>query len=340
MKYRAYFLEFLTPVHFADNNFGGDLEKASFYCSADTYFSAICSEANLISKEILQSIMEKFEQRKLAISSLFPYYYSAQNDDLQLYLPKIYLSVDNLSKIDSYSEQKKYSRLWKQNDKEDFIRISEIKNWLQSINDKEVYSIDNPIFAIENTMEKVACRGQESLPYFVNSYKFNDNAGLYFILGYEDDDDAIIMEKIIESLGYSGIGGKKSSGYGKYKFFRNPKILNGEISKYRDVLILTKMINMDMSVNRGRKLCIAPLLPRKEDVKYISVGNYKIVKRSGFIYDQNTHNKKRKNNLYMLAEGSCLMKYLEGMILKEEYEGISYPIYRNGMGMFVGIDYE
>mgnify|MGYP006883762791 CR=1 FL=1 len=30
MKYRAYFLEFLTPVHFADNNFGGDLEKASF----------------------------------------------------------------------------------------------------------------------------------------------------------------------------------------------------------------------------------------------------------------------------------------------------------------------
>lgn len=77
MKYRAYFLEFLTPVHFADNNFGGDLEKASFYCSADTYFSAICSEANLISKEILQSIMEKFEQRKLAISSLFPYYYSA-----------------------------------------------------------------------------------------------------------------------------------------------------------------------------------------------------------------------------------------------------------------------
>lgn len=30
MKYRIYFLEFLTPVHFADNNFGGDLEKASF----------------------------------------------------------------------------------------------------------------------------------------------------------------------------------------------------------------------------------------------------------------------------------------------------------------------
>lgn len=210
MKYRAYFLEFLTPVHFADNNFGGDLEKASFYCSADTYFSAICSEANLISKEILQSIMEKFEQRKLAISSLFPYYYSTDDDDLQLYLPKIYLSVDNLSKIDSYLEQKKYSRLYKQNDKEDFIRVSEIKNWLQSINNKEPYIIDNPIFAIENTMEKVACRGQESLPYFVNSYKFNDNAGLYFILGYEDDDDAIIMEKIIESLGYSGIGGKKA----------------------------------------------------------------------------------------------------------------------------------
>jgi CRISPR-associated protein Csm4 len=132
MKYRAYFLEFLTPVHFADNNFGGDLEKASFYCSADTYFSAICSEANLISKEILQSIIEKFEQRKLAISSLFPYYYSAPNDDLQLYLPKIYLSVDNLSKIDSYPEQKKYSRLWKQNDKEN-LKIDNINEYMRSL---------------------------------------------------------------------------------------------------------------------------------------------------------------------------------------------------------------
>ena len=124
------------------------------------------------------------------------------------------------------------------------------------------------------------------------------------------------------------------------KFFDDFIELSETDSIYKDDLILTKMINMDMSVNRGRKLCIAPLLPKKEDVKYISVGNYKIVKRSGFIYDQNTHNKKRKNNLYMLAEGSCLMKYLEGMMLKEEYEGISYPIYRNGMGMFVGIDYE
>ena len=53
---------------------------------------------------------------------------------------------------------------------------------------------------------------------------------------------------------------KKSSGYGKYKFFRNPKILNGEVSKYRDVLILTKMINMDMSVNRGKKIMYSTII--------------------------------------------------------------------------------
>lgn len=336
MNYKIYFLKFLTPVHFADSKFGGDLDKASFYCSADTYFNAICSEANLISKEIVNNIIEKFEQRELVISSLFPYYYSSVDDDLQLYLPKMCIPVDNLSNINSYSEQKKYSRLLKKNNQQEFIRVSEIKKWIKSNNDKQLYCIENPVFAITNTMEKVACRQKEPLPYFVNSYKFNHNAGLYFILGYKDEIDVEIIEPIIKSLGYSGIGGKKSSGYGKYEFFDDAIELNEDNSIYKDDLLLTKMIN----TNNGIKLCIAPVLPKQEDVQYITVGNYKLAKHSGFIYDQNTHNKKRKNIVYMLAEGSCLMKSLTGIMLKEDYEGISYPIYRNGMGMFVGIDYE
>lgn len=62
MKYRVYFLEFLTPVHFADNNFDGDLEKASFYCSADTYFSAICSEANLFLRKYYKVLLKNLSR--------------------------------------------------------------------------------------------------------------------------------------------------------------------------------------------------------------------------------------------------------------------------------------
>ena len=336
MKYRLYTLKFSTPVHFADSDFGGNLEKTSISCSADTYFNALCFEASRQSNELVEKIIDLFSHKKLQLSSLFPYHKDEKNDELELYLPKPYFNTDKLSEIDSYDAQKIYSNKLKKINKVPYIRASELKSWLHSLNTTNLSEITNPLFAVKRTDTKVFCRAEEAMPYFISSYHFNKNMGLYFILGFEDDLSIDLIEPLIESLGYSGIGAKKSSGYGKYEFDEDPLELDTESGIYKDDLSLAKMLNNDKSL---LQLAIAPLIPMSKDLDRIRVDfSYRIIKRSGYIYDKNTHRKMRKNDIYMLAEGSLMRNRYKGLMLKEEYSNISYPIYRNGIGMFVGLD--
>ena len=337
MRYKLYTLKFSTPVHFADADFGGDLDKSSITCSADTYFNALCFEASQRSVDLFKILIDKFTQNRLKISSLFPYYKNDTVDDVQFYLPKPCNIIDKMDELSSYSEQKQYHNQLKKADKEKFIRVSKLKSWLKSTTTTNILDIVNPIFAIKTTSNKVSCRQEESLPYFVSSYQFSKNAGLYFIVGFEDDSDIDFIEPIIESLGYSGIGGKKSSGYGKYSFGEDPWELDEKFAFYQDDLILYKMLN----TKNARFMAITPIIPELSDIRFMALtGTYNLFKRSGYIYDKNTHIKLRKNDVYMIAEGSLLLEKIQGILLKEEYDKISYPIYRYGMGMFVGIDYE
>ena len=86
MKYYLFTLKFLTPVHFGDTGNGGNLERVSMTCSADTFFSALCSEAALVSKNCVETLVEKFANGKICLSSLFPFY-QAEDEELELYLP-------------------------------------------------------------------------------------------------------------------------------------------------------------------------------------------------------------------------------------------------------------
>ena len=88
MKYYLFTLKFLTPVHFGDSGNGGNLERVSMTCSADTFFSALCNEAAMISKDCVETLVNKFAEGKVKLSSLFPFY-QADDEELQLYLPKL-----------------------------------------------------------------------------------------------------------------------------------------------------------------------------------------------------------------------------------------------------------
>ena len=39
----------------------------------------------------------------------------------------------------------------------------------------------------------------------------------------------------------------------------------------------------------------------------------------------------------MLAEGSCFNKRLQGRLLEQSIEGLAHKLYRDGVGMFVGL---
>ena len=118
-------------------------------------------------------------------------------------------------------------------------------------------------------------------------------------------------------MGYTGIGGKHSSGYGKYEFADDPIILYDENDGiYEDDTALVQLLNKQQ--RRLFRLAVAPLLPSVDDITIVKMGVYKLLKRSGFVYADIDEKYIKKNNVYMLAEGSCFGRRIKGNMIAEK----------------------
>lgn len=338
MNYYIYSLKFNTPVHFGDDVHSGNLNDIQLSCCADTFFSALCSEASLMANNHLDELIQKVQAKKIAISSLFPYFLqeksATQNYDLLLFLPKPLLHIEaNYNSIKPFAKMKKFTNRNKQMNNTKFIRVSELKNYFLAKKAKEVPFYPLPELATKLSTTKV--NGRNSQPYTISSYKFHDNAGLYFVAGFDNDDDELWFNELVESLGYSGIGGRRSSGHGKFELADSYEISDGF---YKDDKLLYDMLQNTRS---DVQMCIAPIIPNLINTSII--GNqstdlsYQLIKRSGYISSSEAVYRIKRDTIYMIAEGSCFGQQIEGTMQPYTYNQLSHKVYRNGMGMFVGI---
>ena len=335
MKYYLFTLKFLTPVHFGDTGNGGNLERVSMTCSADTFFSALSSEAALVSKNCVETLVEKFANGKVCLSSLFPFY-QAEDEELELYLPKpLYRMNAEVADVKSFNDMKLAATKLKKLKKTTYVRASELVNLLDAVKNNEEYDYELPVFATKMNSERVNKRMDEPLPYFVGSYVFAKNAGLYFVLGLENEDDMEEMQELITQLGLSGIGGKRSSGYGKFELGEDYIELDAEFGIYDDDIALANMLE-----NESAKLqmSIAPVKPNAEDANVVKEGFYKLLRRSGFVASNNMEDNMKRDSVYMLAEGSCFNKRIDGNLVGFTVPGVNHKVYRNGLGMYVGVE--
>ena len=74
MKYYVLQFKFLTPVHFgtAQNKKSGNLQ--SFNCCADTFFSALATEAAALDTALCGKFIAAVREGSLLFSDLLPYY--------------------------------------------------------------------------------------------------------------------------------------------------------------------------------------------------------------------------------------------------------------------------
>lgn len=330
MKYYLLTLKFLTPVHFGDAANGGGLEKVTFTCSADTFFSALCNEAAAQSPAFAERLIEMFAEGKMQISSLMPYCKTAE-DGMQFYLPKPLLPIERpIAEAKSFAEMKQAATALKKVKKSLYIRASQMRRFLAS----SPFDDSAPVFAVPVLSTKVNTRKEEPLPYYVASYCFKENTGLYLICGAEDTQAFCKLKDLIESLGLSGIGGKRSSGYGKFQLVDDEIELDINAGCYEDDEALAAML---MEEAASWQMCIAPLHPEREYVSIVKEGAYKLVKRSGFVASPAANTGVKRASVYMLAEGSCLPIRIQGCLVKQAVPGLEHNIYRNGLGMFVGL---
>ncbi|WP_346681194.1 type III-A CRISPR-associated RAMP protein Csm4 [Megasphaera stantonii] len=329
MSYYIYQLKFDSPVHFGQAELGGNLEKIALDYPSDTLFSALCCElAQEGELNLLEQFYHKAASGNIAFSDLYPYTVDIHGECC-FYVPKPILG--NTERHNSgdyqYEDACRDSRKKKAMKHLKYVRASQITAYVQSLLGHHEFE-NNPEFVESALIEKVNCRNDEPLPYYVGQHMFYDNTGLYGIVK-ADEEDIEWLQNVFTLLGLSGIGGKRSSGYGKFHLYDDPFEMD-EFGVYEDDKELYRRLLDDKAT---WQMAISMVLPARDDIAKVTQGWYALRKRSGFINEAD-HVVKR-DSLYMVTSGSCFAGRITGEIAVST--GCGHPVYRYGKGLYLGL---
>lgn len=330
MAYYLYQLAFDAPVHFGMAEQGGSLAAAGMSYPSDTLFSALCCElAAAGEEERLRAFIEKCRAGDIILSDLLPY--REEDGEVHYYLPKPTLAAmqPNAAPPENLTGARAQSGARKQMKKIAYLRASRLTEYLDAQQSGNPFD-ERGEFCTYGLTTKVNCRAQE--PYPVGSISFHAKCGLYAVLYLRDEDDAARMTALFTYLGLSGIGGKRSAGWGKFHLEDDPYDLVDAFSE--DDAALHAFLENE---NAPRQMLLSSLLPDPEDVGALRAGTYELRKRSGFITQVGAGGVRKKHSVYMLSAGSCLPRRISGTIAHVGKEP-GYEVLRCGKGLYIGVD--
>ena len=307
MDYKVIRLAFDGGVHLGN----GQLSDASPVLMADTLFSALCLEAISLMGDS-EKLVEMVSSGKIRISDAFPY---IQNT---LYLPKPFVSIKKEDEGDS-KKKKAFKKL-------KYIPIDKMDTFLAGDMDAEnEVDILKDLGKYELRTNVVLARDGESTPYHVGVYHFNEGNGLYCLLATQTEEDFAYVMDLLDSLGYTGIGGRRSTGLGRFR-----------VSVADCPESLQKRLDTEEYATYSS---LAFSLPKEDELAAVlEKGNCQFIMRSGFVAsDDYADEFRKKKDLYGIAAGSITRKRYEGD-LYDVSEGGRHPVYRYGFPMFIGVE--
>ena len=131
----------------------------------------------------------------------------------------------------------------------------------------------------------------------VSTVRFADQSALYVIAT-----ESNLLNELMTSLQYTGIGGKRSSGYGQF-----------------DLTILDlpdSFKNRLTKAHQGPVMTLTTSLPVEKELEYaMETGSYLLSKSSGFAFSTETKENFRKQDLYKFASGSTFSETYTGQIV-------------------------
>ena len=173
-----------------------------------------------------------------------------------------------------------------------------------------------------NVMAAVRKDG-DTEPFYVGTYCFHEKNGLYVIAAFKEEKQRELLEDLLDALAYTGIGGKKASGLGKFEVFPGKNI---------DSLLKRLQKKSD------KKMLMSTALPREDEMEWALDGaSYLLNKRSGFVASGTyAEELQRKRDLYVFASGSCFCHEFSGDIYDVSKDG-RHPVYRYARALFMGV---
>ena len=295
MEVQAYKLDFQT-VHFGNVNLN---ESIGSFNASRLYSSLFLESLKLnVDKEFLNLS----KSANFFLSDSFPL------KDGEFYLPK----PIGYPKIPLNSESTRETRRKaKRSKKLRYIKYTDMEDYVEGNCDVDKLDGTDSFFSKSTVVTK---KGID--PYEVGITNFKTSL---YILTIKHK----LLDVLMNSLQYSGIGGKRSSGYGRFtvekldipdEFSKNIVVNDSEYGVY--MTLSTSIPNNDE---------LDSVLPTAE---------YLLEKSSGFAYSSTSRNLLRKQDLYKFAVGTTLTKTYNGNIFDVRPDGFSHPVWNYAKGLF------
>ena len=308
MNYLIYRLKFTSAVHFGKSM----LSDSEYVLCSDTVFSALCMEAVKMGEDTLDKLISAVKSNELLISDALPYIGD------KMLLPKPHLLVEHGLEENSSVIKKAYKKL-------KYITIDDFGSYLNgSFDVLNAVQMDELGVSALKVSASIRNENNETMPYEVGTFSFYDDCGLYLIAGFEGEESQKLFETLIDQLQHSGLGGKRSSGYGRFEYSESTpdewlvERLNGDAENY-------------MLLNTA--------LPVESEIEDVLQGaNYSLIKRGGFVASSEySDSMQRKRELVMFKAGSCFSRRFSGDVFDVSTKAGSHPVYRYGKPMLMRI---
>ena len=138
----------------------------------------------------------------------------------------------------------------------------------------------------------------------------------------------------MKSLSLSGIGGKRTSGYGQFEYEFKQLDESSNVESERTLAAL-------LNKNAEYYLSLSAFYPQKDEVKNLKNGYYSLIQRQGFVQSATYNNKDnkilKKRSITMINAGSCFREKFEGEVVDVKKDG-NHSVYRYGKPIMIGIE--
>lgn len=309
MARRTLRLSFKSPVHFGT----GRLSDSAYTCDAATLFSALFIEALRMGSS--EELLNAARSGRILLSDGFPYIGETH------YLPKPMLAPSPESQDKQAENNRNDSRARKAAKKLAYIAATRYESFIKGdfdpIAELEQFALGKS--SLRTNVNLLRENGPDSEPYHVGGFSFAKHAGLYFLV--EGDFN---LDPILDALSYSGIGGKRTTGYGRfeYEWAEDP----------------TPRIAPDYKSDLH--ILLSSSVPQNEELSdaLLSGARYRLVRKGGFVQSSShAANPQKKRDVYAFAPGSVFPHTFSGSLLDVNATKNVHPVYRFARAMWLEV---
>lgn len=314
-------LRFTTAVHFGLSDSALSLYSSAETFCADTLFSALCHTAlSLRGTDGVEELCKWVREDTLRLSDAMLW----RGDTF--YLPKPLARSQSTMEVPAADRKVMKKLQW--------LPVEAFDGFARSLAGGKPFEPRKYAARFGQAVEMTRAHvtdGADTVPYVVGAFVFDEDCGLYILVQCEAR-RLSWMRTLLQALGLSGIGGKVTSGYGRFT-------IDAEINLDAPCDMQTEWLNRALNKESPKYLLVTASLPQEKELDdALSGASFALIRRGGFVSsDTYAEMARKKRTQYFLASGSVLAHRFDGDLYEVGCGG-AHKVYRYGRPIFLGVN--